>query len=340
MKRFFVFSFLAIAFAVVAGMAVANWWRINSYAPSSNPETQRFIISKGDSASQVGNKLLKQGLIKNSLAFKFYVQLTGAQGKIQAGEYDLSPSLPLVELVDKLTRGPDEFWVTIPEGLRREEVAERIIESLNMNLLEAAVFREEFLKESERGEGFLFPDTYLFARDSTALLVVRKLRQTFEEKTEPFANDVAASDHTLGQLITLASIIERETKTEEERPIVAGILLKRIEADWSLQADATVQYAVGSGKCETPLRQGYGGARCNWWPVLTKDDFEIDSPYNSYKFTGFPPSPIASPGLSSITAAISPQESPYWYYLHDPEGNIYYATTLKEHSENVRKYIE
>src|SRR5581483_2493272 len=119
-----------------------------------------------------------------------------------------------------------------------------------------------------------------------------------------------------------ASIIERETKSEEERPIVAGILLKRINAGWPLQADATIQYALG-----------------NWDPV-NADDLKIQSPYNTYLNTGLPPTPICNPGLSSINAAKNPTQSNYWYYLHDKDGQIHYATTIDEQNANIAKYLQ
>jgi UPF0755 protein len=123
----------------------------------------------------------------------------------------------------------------------------------------------------------------------------------------------------------MASIIERETKTNEERPVVAGILWKRLENDWPLQVDATLQYAIANSE--------------TWWPILTKEDLEINSSYNSYKFTVLPPTPIASPGLSSIKASANPQDSDYWFYIHDPEAQIHYAETIEEHNNNIRKYL-
>lgn len=325
---------LAIILAlIIVGLGAFSWWNENLTAPSVNDKEIRFVIPKGRSATQIGEKLADEGLVKNPLAFKIYVQVTGKAKKVQAGEYTLSPNFSLIEVVDKLTSGPEELWVTVPEGLRREEIVDRFIEGLDVNLSQAAVFRQEFLEESEGFEGFLFPDTYLFPNDAQASMVVSKLRQTFEEKTEPLRDDIARSGYSQNQLVTLASIIERETKTEEERPIVAGILLKRLESGVPLQVDASVQYAVASDRCSVDSVQ------CDWWPVILRSDLEISSQYNSYKFNGFPPAPIANPGLTSLSAAVNPQGSEYWYYIHDPEGNIHYAGTLSEHNQNVRRYL-
>ncbi|MEJ2347990.1 MAG: endolytic transglycosylase MltG, partial [Patescibacteria group bacterium] len=140
------------------------------------------------------------------------------------------------------------------------------------------------------------------------------------------------SGYNLNQIITLASLLERETITNEERPVVAGILWKRVEAGWPLQVDAAVQYAIATADCQ-------GKIECEWWPILTKEDLAINSSYNTYKYPGLPPAPIASPGLSSIKAAIFPEDSPYWFYLHDADGEIHYAETLEEHNANVSRYL-
>lgn len=336
MKRFVPLVTLFLLILLIVGLAAGYFWWKRNAKPVSNDNTQvRFVIPKGRSAVQVADKLYEQELIKSPLAFKFYVQLTGNAEKIQAGEFLLSPNLSLFGIVDQLLKGPVELWVTIPEGLRREEVVERFIEVLEMNSAQAVNFRKEFSDESEGLEGYLFPDTYLFPRDATASVVVAKMKSVFEERVDvKMKEEIIGRGFTLNQIITLASIIERETITEEERPVVSGILLKRFEAGWSLQVDATVQYAVGSEKCRV------GSEKCeDWWPILTKEDLEIDSPYNSYKFTGLPPAPIANPGISSIKAAVYPEESPYWFYIHDPEGNIHFAKTLEEHNRNIRKYL-
>jgi len=333
MKRFFFFGFLVIILASLAGTATLSWWRANTKAPSSDASAERFVVPKGYSASQIGNKLFEQGLIKNSLAFKFYVQLVGAQTKVQAGEYDLSASLSLYELVKRLAQGPDEVWVTIPEGLRREEIVEKFVEAFALEVNQANIFKIEFLEKSEGKEGYLFPDTYLFPKTTDAAQVVAKILDTFDLRlVEEFKEGISSSSLTLDEIITLASIIERESSSNAERSTVSGILLKRRDAGWLLQADASVQYAVGEVNCA-------GQLDCNWWPILTQQDLEIVSRYNLYKNTGFPPTPIANAGLASIRAAVFPEDSPYWFYLHDSSGNIHYAKTLEEHNENVRRHL-
>lgn len=263
------------------------WWQINKKPVSTDTSYRSFLITKGISAAQVGNKLKEDGFIKNPLAFKFYIQLTGKADKIQAGEYSLSPSLSLQDLVALLDKGPVEIWVTIPEGLTNEEIAQKFASALDKD----SGFVSDFLAYAKNFEGYLFPDTYLFPKSASPSLIVDKMTATFEKKVPT---------NVTGQQVIMASILEKETKTQEERPIVAGILYKRLEAGWPLQVDAAVE---------------------------------------TYKVRGLPAAPICNPGLSSILASQNPQDSPYWFYLHDSKGNIHYARTIQEHNVNISKYL-
>lgn len=314
MKKFLLVPFLILVILVVG----AVWFYKNSIPVSQTEKFSYFVIEKGTSATQVGNKLQSEGYIKSALAFKIYLQFTGQTEKLQAGEFKLSPSFTLFETVDSLFKGPTELWVTIPEGLRREEIAAKFTTALNKD----SAFTDEFLAASKGKEGYLFPDTYLFPRDASALTIVKKMTDTFDTKTKNLKNN---SGLTFDQAIVLASILERETKTDAERPIVAGILINRLNAAMPLQVDAAVQYAVGTSK--------------NWWPTLTLDDLSVKSAFNTYKNQGLPPAPIASPGISSIKGALNPQANDYWYYIHDGSGQIHYAKTLAEHNANIAKYL-
>ena len=268
---------------------------------------------------QVGNKLYSVGLIKSPIAYKIYVQFTGKSGKIPAGEYRVSGSMNLFQIVDQLLKGPVELWVTIPEGLRKEEIAVKFKDALKKE----ESFINSFLLASQGKEGTLFPDTYLFPKDATAGAIITKMTSTFKSKTASLTS--LNTNLSTQEIIILASLIERETKTDEERPIVAGILMNRLTIGMALQVDAAVQYAVGISE--------------NWWPILTKDDLAAVSKYNTYKYQGLPPSPISNPGISSLKAAFSPEDNDYWYYIHDTKGIIHYAKTLAEHNANVAKYL-
>jgi UPF0755 protein len=322
---------IVLVIAIVSGLV---WWKQNSKPPSGDKTPVRFVVQRGKSADQIAKGLYAQGLIKSPLAFKIYVQITGNSQRINFGEFKLNPSLTLKQIVEALQGSPAELWVTIPEGLRREEIVEKFIKGLEIEELQASTFRSEFLLNSQDLEGFLFPDTYLFPRDASASAVVKKLKSTFDAKLTPqLKEEISKSGYTLQEMVTLASLLERETKTVEERPIVAGIILNRLKAGWPLQIDATVQYAVASQKSKVKSQN------LEWWPILTKENLEINSPYNSYKFRGLPPTPIANPGFASIKAAIEPQDSPYWFYLHDSDGKIHYAENIQEHNQNIKIFL-
>lgn len=333
MKRFLTpLTLLLVIFGIFA--VGLFWWKQNVKAPSGDPSQKNFLIPKGTSASIIGERLYKEGFIHSPLAFKIYVQITGSSEKIPAGEYRLTANLSLPELVGELLRGPAEIWVTIPEGLRREEIVERYIQAFGLEGAEAENFRSEFLSLTNNEEGYLFPDTYLFPRTASASIIFKKMLEVFDTRIDASLKDsISESGYSLRQIIILAAIIERETKTDEERPIVAGILLKRLKADWPLQTDASLQYAVASENCKLKIEN------CKWWPTLTEEDLNVNSPYNTYKFVGLPPTPIASPGTSSIKAVVYPQDSPYWFYIHDSGGQIHFAKTLDEHNSNIRTYL-
>lgn len=311
------FLFLPLVFALLVAFC-GYWFYKNSGAVSKIQKYEYFVIEKGTSASQIGTNLEKKGLIKSALAFKIYLQFTGQASNLQTGEFRLTPSYSLFQTVNALFDGPVQLWVTIPEGLRREEIAKKFAVALDKD----NSFVTDFLEASKGKEGYLFPETYLFPREASASAIVQKMTNTFDNKTKGLKNN---SGYTFKEALIMASLIERETKTDAERPVVAGILINRLEADWPLQIDASIQYAIGNSK--------------DWWPVLTLDDLTINSSYNTYKNTGFPPSPISNPGLSSIKAALSPEESNYWYYIHGTDGKIHYATTLAEHNANIAKYL-
>lgn len=289
-------------------------------APSNDSQIVSFMVDKGSSITKIANNLQKNGFVKNAYIFKYYVQFTGSQNKIQAGEFELSKNLSVIQIIEKLKKGPTEVLVTIPEGLRREEIAQKFKTALNKD----DIFVTEFMTLTASKEGYLFPDSYLFPKEATAVQIVNRITSTFNLKVK---------DATFNQII-MASMLERETFADSEKPIVAGVLYKRIENEWPLQVDATLQYAKDSLKFKT-ISSGN-----KYWDPIYSEDKEINSPFNTYKNLGLPPSPISNPGLSSILASISPETSDYWYYIHDNDGNIHFGRTLEEHNANIAKYLK
>ena len=182
-----------------------------------------------------------------------------------------------------------------------------------------------------RSEGYMFPDTYLIPRDATASAIAQMFLDNFNAKVTPqMKADALKTGLTFNQTITLASIVEREGRTNADRPMIAGILLNRLKLSMPLQVDATLQYAIG-----------YQPFEKSWWKSeISADDKNVDSPYNTYTNTGLPPGPISNPGLDSIKAAIYPTASDYLYYLHDKAGDVHYAKTIEEHDANIQKYLQ
>lgn len=328
----------SLVLLVACAVSLFLWWSsVSSPLDPKNTKSQDFLVTRGQSLTRVAQNLEKRGLVKNGFAFRIYTQAAGQAGKIQPGEYSLSPSYSLDKIMMTLVSGPKELWVTYPEGLRLEEMAAKTIKPLGMKADIAQTFWAEFMTVAKGKEGYLFPETYLFPKDVKGTTVANKLITTFENKVTQMRADAQKSDLSFDELITLASIVERETKTNEERPIVAGILLKRLDAGWPLQADATLQYATGNTRCAKDLTKPV--LDCDWWVIPEVEDRQVRSPYNTYTNKTLPPAPIANPSLSSIRAVIYPENSDYWFYIHDKDGKIHYAKTAEEHAANIDKYL-
>ncbi len=288
---------------------------------STNKETQDFVVLKGESVADIAQKLKEDSLIKSPDIFRFYVKFQGVQNKIQPGRFKISPSMSVPQLTNVLTNKPEDMWVTLLEGWRMEEMAQKLNDTIGIN-------KSDFLKIAK--EGYMFPDTYLFPKDVTAQLVASEMRNTFDIR---YSNELQTKIKKLGltpeEGVILASIVEREARSDEVRTKVAGILLKRLNIGMGLNADATVQYALG-----------YQPSEKSWWKRhLSLDDLKVKSPYNTYLHAGLPPTPISNPSLSSLEAVANADPStPYLYYYHDSKGNSYYAKTLEEHNKNVANH--
>lgn len=313
------------AFVLLVVSLLAYYW--SCLRPVGNGEEKIFVINRGESTVSIAQRLKKEGLIKNKWAFLLYLQLSGQANKIQAGSFRLSPNNSLPQIVEQLKKGRLDVWLTVLEGWRREEIAEKVAEKLTID-------QKEFLAATRGKEGYLFPDSYLIPVNANAEEVVAILEKNFQKKWQSLQNEAAKLELTQDQIITLASIIEREVKFDQDRPIVAGILIKRLQAGWPLQVDATIQYAKANINCRQSVNN------CDWWPQVVKTDLEIDSPYNTYLYRGLPPTPICNPSLASLKAVINYQPTDYWFYLSDLSGKIHFAKTLEEHQLNIKRYID
>lgn len=309
--------------AVLAVGAVFAWWIDGTQASNPTDHTPvSFVIHSGDGARAIATNLVEQHLIRSPTAFFILVKLMGIEKKLQVGEFRLNRSMDSRTVAEQLTHGFQDVWVTTLEGWRNEEIATLLAKDLDIP-------ESEFLKVAR--EGYMFPDTYRIPRDATAGAIVNMFRTTFDSKVTESMLAVAKSHGlTVDQVVTLASLVEREGLTDTDKPVIAGILIKRWKANWPLQVDATLQYALG-----------YQSGERSWWKkVLSSDDRLVKSSYNTYANPGLPPGPICNPGLVSINAVINPKETDYWYYLHDPAGGVHYAKTIEEHNANIAKYLQ
>ena len=318
MFKFWITLFITIIIPVV----ILTVWVNQTLSPVGDPGREKiFVVKNGEGTSVLSQRLQKEGLIRNTFIFRLYLKLTGLDKQIQAGSFKLSPEQSVKEISLALTRGRLDKWITIIEGLRKEEIAATLEKDFDID-------REKFLRAAREGE--LFPDTYLIPVGADEEKILAILDKNFKKKfSDDLRTKATNNGFTQKEVLTLASIVEREARSKEERPVIAGILIKRWREGLSIAADATIQYALG-----------YSNEEKSWWRKnLTEEDLKINSPYNTRLKTGLPPAPICNPGLASIKAVVSPGESSYYFYLHDVDGKVHYARTFEEHQQNIRKYL-
>lgn len=329
--------------AMLATYLSANQDALNTPAGTDSTEVA-FEVMPGQNAAQIADKLVSAGLIADSTLFRNYLRYYGLDRQLEAGTYQLAATMTIPEIAITLTDAlPEEITIRVTEGWRREQFADLIDQDPNIPFTGA-----EFLAATSAGialpqgstlpgilppgatlEGFLFPDTYRLAVDATAEELVEKMLTNFENQvTAQMRADAAAGGMSMYEVISLASIVEREAVVPEERSTIASVYLNRLASGTKLQADPTVQYAMG-----------YQTETDQWWNLgLTQDDYyAIDSPYNTYLYAGLPPGPIASPGLDSIRAVIYSAETPYYYFRAacDGSGRHVFAVTYEEHVANA-----
>jgi UPF0755 protein len=328
MKRYFI--------AVVVAVSVGCLLTVGGVAYSikgdaSLPQAAVSIdVPSGYGIGEIAEQLQAAGVVRSSALLKYYATARGIARSVDAAEYDFPAHIPMARVVDILASGgqPPVSWVTIPEGYTAREIAHRLDA---MEIVSASAFEDVTQHTSlllggtltEGLEGYLYPDTYQVRRGASAQDIAALMTDQFKKKLPV---DYERRAHHLGydvpQIITIASLIEREAKVDSERRLMAGVYYNRLKRGMPLEVDATIEYALPEHKT-----------------VLHEGDLTIDSPYNTYTHTGLPPTPIANPGARSIAAAFDPAHTEYLYYVYAGNGHHHFSKTLEEQNAAVRRYL-
>ena len=307
-----------------------------------------FTVNQGDNATTIGANLAQQGFFKDADLFRKYARYYGIDAQLQAGVFSLRHTLTIPEIAKTLTDvGSNTMTFQSIEGLRMEEIAQAIdrvnpplafrgadfLQMVGPDAASRSALANDFaaragIPNGKSLEGFLFPDTYILPACAQVDQLVSRMLQNFDSKVTPQMRvDIQTQKLTLYQAITLASIVEREAVVADERPIIASVYLNRLRLPMKLDADPTVQYALGNKRDPN-----------TWWPQITLDDYQhVNDPYNTYLGTGLPPGPISNPGLSSIQAVAQPQTTQFLFFRAtcSKDGRHNFSVTLAEQAENA-----
>ncbi len=322
---------IAVAIPALCAMLFGGWFWLSLQAPEEKGAARRFVVKKGAGAWQVARQLEREGIVRSARAFAWYSAATRKSARIHSGSYRLSPSLPAWKVLEQLVEGSnDSRRVTLPEGLTLVQIADRLADKEviadKQGFLDLVTDAPSSLRnqvEAPEGslEGFLYPDTYEFEPGQTNQQVVETLLKGFIQNISlPNLPAIRRSAHSLHELITIASLIEREAETSGDRPLIAGVIENRLKRNMRLQIDASVIYSLGKHKSR-----------------VLYADLKVDSPYNTYLHAGLPPGPIAAPGKDSFLAGLKPAKHDYLYYVATPGGAHLFTRTLAEHNAAVRR---
>lgn len=314
---------------------------INKPVNPQNTNKVTFTISPGETAGTIGPRLEQMGLIVDADLFSALVRYRGIDNRLEVGEYRLSPSMSMEQIVIELQHGRVKtVTLTIPEGWRMEQVANALAQAGLGTVDEfLALMRKDdypypWLKDRPEGapaglEGFLLPDTYIIPVDAKPVAVIDLILRNFDSQVTPELRKAMAShDLSFYEAVTLAALVEREAVSPEERPLIAGVFYHRLDKGMWLQADPTVSYA-----------KGFDAATDRWWtPMLMEEAQTVESPYNTFLNPGLTPGPICSPGLAALQAVADPTQTTFLYFMAKGDGTHAFAESYEEHLLNVQKY--
>ncbi len=321
-KNPLVFLFFILILSMILIFGGYSWYKSYEASPvDKNAKVEIFVIKPGETPTDVAMRLENEGIIRSSKVF-LKEFMTGDDQIIQPGDFKISAAMTPKEIIEKFQAGSVDNRVTFLEGWRVEQMAQKLEKEMGIK-------QADFLKVAK--EGYMFPDTYFFNPDATAQTIAGTMQGTFDKKFDAdLKQKIKALGLTESQAVILASLVEREGRSDKVRQEVASIMLKRMKMGMKLDIDATVRYAM-----DTQLYKS-NSELDKWWGAITQDDYSgVKSPYNTYLNNSLPPAPICNPSLSSLKAVANADAStPYVYYYHDSQGNSYYAKTLEEHVQN------
>jgi UPF0755 protein len=311
---------------VVVLLVVGGVWQVFF---RGNPEdlVGNLVILRGTSASDAFDTLFTDGYAHNEAALKLLLRLRGIPAELPPGAYRISKGMNMWALASRIADGPFMKWVVIPEGYRKEEIAEVLARELGWSNEEKKQWVEvDTAPDTDHTEGVYFPDTYLIPVEESPARVAERLRARWSERFAPLAEEAATQNIKWTTLMKIASLVQREAAGMHDMPLIAGVIWNRLLAGQRLEIDATLQYVKGSEE---------GG----WWLPVRPEDKQLDSPFNTYKNAGLPPRPIANPGIAAMEAVLFPEVTECFFYLHDPEGNIHCAKDYAGHQANIERYL-
>lgn len=292
-----------------------------AFGPTDSFATRtQFLVSPGESVSEVAQSLKDKGYVRSTIAFQIALIGKVSERGIRPGGYQISQSMDAWTVAKTLGQPPYLTFITLPQGARKEQIADILADALFWS----AEQKQEWITAAP-ADGVYYPDTYLVPSDQPPAQVAARLRGRFTDLYAQYIREAEDKGLDWNKVLTLASIVERES-SKIDRPLVAGILWNRLEDGMKLQADATLQYVKGSTG--------------NWWPIPRSEDKYVDSPFNTYKYAGLPPHPIATPSLESVAAVLHPDTTNCIYYLHDTNHKIHCSVTYKGQQHNVAKYLK
>lgn len=305
----------------VTVILIAIGYTLSLLAPTSlSDEKIRFVIPLESKQEDIISRLTTEKFIRSEKLFTLLTGLIRYPGMIEPGAYLLSRRMTMLEIANTLLYKPYQKWIVLVPGLRKEQVAQRLEKKFSWGEEKT----KEFLELAK--EGYLFPDTYLLNVEEGGKDMAKRLISNFNEKFDAqMQQDLLAQNVRLDTAVKIASLIERESGSDEDKALIAGIIWNRLNKGMKLQIDATTQYIIGT--------------KDNWWQRVDPKDHRIDSPYNTYIYKGLPPTAIANPSLASLKAAVYPEETDCVFYLHDLGKRIHCSVTYEEHLENIEKYL-